>query len=346
MQAQDAYARAQLEIRTLDGAPVRRVELPGIGSIAGVVAEPDQDEAYFRWSSFTEVPKIFRTSIRTGRTTLWETIRYPADTSGFTTDQVFYSSKDGMRVSMFLVHRKDMTRNGDNPTLLYGYGGFNVNFTPAFSAAVVAWLERGGVYALPNLRGGGEYGEEWHRAGMLEKKQNVFDDFIAAAECLVEQKITRPERLAIWGGSNGGLLVGAAMVQRPDLFRAAVCAVPLLDMVRYHLVGAGKTWTGEYGSAEDASQFSALYAYSPYHHVQQGAAYPALLVESADSDDRVDPMHARKFAAAVQWATSSGRPVLLRIEKNAGHAGADVIRQFVELHADTLAFLVDQLGMR
>jgi prolyl oligopeptidase len=335
----------EMEVRNLEGKLVHQVELPEIGTISGLAGNPDDDEAYFSFTSFTQMPQIYRTSVKSGKATVWETIEYPADLSGMTTEQVWYRSKDGTQVSMFLVHRKDWVKNGDNPVLLSGYGGFNSSVTPSFSPAKVVWLEHGGVLATPNLRGGGEYGEEWHRAGMLSRKQNVFDDFVAAAEYLIAEKITRPERLAIRGGSNGGLLVGAAMVQRPELFRAVVCSAPLLDMVRYHRFGSGKTWIEEYGSADDSEQFKFIHAYSPYHHVRKGTAYPALLVLSPDSDDRVDPMHARKFFAAVQWATSSNHPVLLRVEKQSGHGGADLIRQSVEMEADGYAFLFNQLGM-
>jgi len=245
-------------------------------------------------------------------------------------------------VSMFLVHRRDLARGGDNPVLLTGYGGFNVSESPWFSATYAVFVERGGVVALPNLRGGGEYGEAWHRAGMRARKQNVFDDFVAAAEWLVKQGYARPERITIRGGSNGGLLVGAAMIQRPDLFGAVLCGVPLLDMVRYHLFGSGKTWIAEYGSADDKALFPVLLGYSPYHHVTKGTRYPATLLLSADSDDRVDPMHARKFAAALQWA-STGGPVLLRVERQSGHGGADLVRQKVEEISDQYAFALDQI---
>jgi prolyl oligopeptidase len=312
-----------------------------------MLGNPDEDEAYYSFSSFTVTPQIFKTSIATGVTTLWEKIELPVDTSMFVTEQVWYRSKDGTKIPMFVVRRKDIELRGDNPTILYGYGGFNVSLEPVFSASVVAWVERGGVWAEANLRGGGEFGEDWHRAGMLAKKQNVFDDFAAAAEWLIANDYTRPDKLAISGGSNGGLLVGATMTQRPELFGAVVCSVPLLDMVRYHLFGAGKTWIAEYGSAEDQAQFETLFAYSPYHHVAKGKKYPALLMLSADSDDRVDPMHARKFVAAVQAATSgSTTPVLLRIEANAGHGGADMIKKNIERGVDTYAFLMHQLGMQ
>jgi prolyl oligopeptidase len=338
-------AASELEIRTLDGRPVRRVSLPGLGSSTGLHGNPDEDEAYFSFSSFTRPVEIYRTSIRTGETKLWSKVELPIDANRYTVEQVFYTSKDGTRIPMFLVHHKDLPRDGSTPFLLTGYGGFSVSETPSFRSSLYVWLEAGGGYALPNLRGGGEYGEEWHRAGMLGNKQNVFDDFIAAAEYLIANNYTRPERLAIRGGSNGGLLVGAALTQRPDLFAAAVCDVPLLDMVRYHLFGSGKTWVPEYGSADDKSGFGWLYAYSPYHHVKAGTAYPAVLFRSADSDDRVDPMHARKMAAALQAASTSGRPVLLSIEANAGHGGADLVKKAVEEGTDIYAFLMDQLDV-
>jgi prolyl oligopeptidase len=262
-----------------------------------------------------------------------------------TTEQVFFPSKDGTKISMFLIHRKDAKRDGKNPTILYGYGGFNVSMTPAFAGSRVVWLEHGGVYAIPNLRGGGEYGEDWHKAGMLLAKQNVFDDFIAAAEYLEREGWTSKDHLAISGGSNGGLLVGAALTQRQELYKAVICAVPLLDMLRYHLSGSGKTWVPEYGSAEDPSQFAVLWSYSPYRRaIDAGArAYPAVLFDSADHDDRVDPLHARKLAAAVQELQAGIAPVLLRIERNSGHGGADMVKQQVERATDQLAFLLAQL---
>lgn len=335
----------EIEVHDLKGKLIRKVELPGLGSASGFLGLPDEDEAYFYYSSFTEVPQIFKTSVKSGKTELWEKVDIPVDTSKFVAEQVWYPSKDGTKVSMFVLRNKDTKLDGTNPTLLYGYGGFNVSMSPGFSSRAVVWLENGGIYAIANLRGGGEYGEEWHRAGMLENKQNVFDDFAGAAEFLIKEKYTSSDKLAIMGGSNGGLLVGAAMTQRPDLYRAVVCAVPLLDMVRYHLYGSGRTWIAEYGTAEDAKQFEFIHAYSPYHHVEKGTAYPALLMLAADSDDRVDPMHARKFTAYVQAASTSDRPALLRIEENAGHGGADMIRKGVEKNVDTFSFLREQLGM-
>jgi prolyl oligopeptidase len=336
-------ASSLLEVRELDGKLVREVPLPGIGSVGGPIGLPDEDEAYFQFESFTVPAEIYATSMKTGKTDLYTKLKVPVDPSPFMVEQVFYPSKDGTRISMFIVRRKDLKKDGGARMLLTGYGGFLSNQTPAFISSIYPWIERGGVYAVPNLRGGGEYGEEWHKAGMLLKKQNVFDDFIGAAEYLIKEGYTSPERLVIKGGSNGGLLVGAAVTQRPELFGAVLCGVPLLDMVRYHLFGSGKTWISEYGSAENPEQFKALYAYSPYHHVKPGTRYPALLMLSADSDDRVDPMHARKFAAALQ-AASTGGPVLLRIERNAGHGGADLIKAAVEQVADQYAFALAQTG--
>jgi prolyl oligopeptidase len=341
-------AHSELEIRGLDGKGARRIELPGLGASSALAGRPDEDEAYFDFSSYLGPTQVYAASMKTGKTTLWQGAKVPMDTSGMVVEQVWYPSRDGTKVSMFLVHQKAWTKSGDNPTYLWGYGGFDVNITPGWNPAMAVFVEHGGVVAVANLRGGGEYGEDWHKAGMLDKKQNVFDDFIGAAEWLVAEKVTRPERLAIEGRSNGGLLVGAVMTQRPELFKAVVCGVPLLDMVRYHLFGAGRTWSEEYGTSEDEGLFPAILAYSPYHHVKQGVAYPALLMLSADSDDRVDPMHARKFVAALQWATArvGNAPVWLRIEKNAGHTGADLNAQMVANRADAFAFLFDQLGMR
>lgn len=339
-------AASEVEIRNLRGKLVRKVQLPGIGTTRGMLGNPDEDKAYFGFSSFTSPSQIFETSIKSGKTRLWYKQELPIDTSKMTAEQVWYQSKDGTKVSMFIIHRTDMDKNGKNPTLLYGYGGFNISMTPRFISTAAVWLEKGGIYAIPNLRGGGEYGESWHKAGMLDKKQNVFDDYIAAAEYLIKEGYTSKDKLAIYGGSNGGLLVGAAMTQRPDLYRAVVCSVPLLDMVRYHLFGSGKTWIPEYGTAEKPEQFKFIHAYSPYHRVEKDTAYPSLLMLAADSDDRVDPMHARKFTAAVQWATSSqDRPVLMRVERNAGHGGADMVKKSVERSADLTAYLMWQLGM-
>ncbi len=337
-------ATSQMEIRTLDGKLVRKVDLPGLGTTGGISGNPDEDTGYFSFTSFTDPNVIFKTSIKTGKVEEWARIKLPFESSQFTTEQVFYPSKDGTKISMFIISKKGTPKSGKNPTILYGYGGFNVNMTPGFASTRAVWLERGGVFAIPNLRGGGEYGEDWHRAGMLLQKQNVFDDYIAAAEYLIKEGWTSTPHLAISGGSNGGLLVGAAMTQRPDLFRAVICSVPLLDMLRFHLSGSGKTWVPEYGSADDPEQFKAIYAYSPYRvAVDAGRrAYPALLMDSADHDDRVDPMHARKLAATIQAnqaASPTESPVLLRIERNSGHGGADMVKQQVERATDHYVFL-------
>jgi prolyl oligopeptidase len=336
---------SRLRVTTLEGKPVRAVELPGVGSATSLLGLEDRDEAYFVFDSFTAPPQVYRTSISTGRTELWARVELPISSERFTVEQRFYPSRDGTRVPLFLVHRKDLKKDGNNPTLLSGYGGFNVSMRPSFRSSIYPWLEAGGVYALAALRGGGEYGKAWHEAGRLHRKQNVFDDFHAAAEYLVREGYTRPEKLAISGGSNGGLLVGAAMTQRPELYGAVVCAVPLLDMVRYHLFGSGKTWVPEYGTAEKPEDFRVLYGYSPYHQVKAGARYPPLLMLSADHDDRVDPMHARKFVAVMQGA-GQGAPVLLRIESNAGHGGADQVAKAIESSADTYSFLFEVLGMQ
>ncbi len=335
---QNAYSK--VEVRRLDGTLLHQLETPGIGLASTLFGEPDQDEAYFSFASLTHPTEIYETSVAKGGRTLVYRVAVPVTTEDFEAKQVHYTSKDGTRVSMFIVHKKGLKLDGKNPTRLYGYGGFSISMYPGFSASLFPWLEMGGVFAMPNLRGGGEYGEDWHRAGMLENKQNVFDDFIAAAEYLIAEGYTSSKHLAIAGGSNGGLLVGAAMTQRPDLFGAVICSVPVLDMLRYHKVGLGKVWIPEYGDPDDPEHFRFLYAYSPYHRVRAGTRYPALLVFGADTDDRVDPMHARKFAAAVAAASTRPEPkALLRIERNAGHTGADLRREAIARVADEYAFL-------
>jgi prolyl oligopeptidase len=330
-------AASLVEIRDLDGKLVRNLALPGIGTVNGPIGLEDEDQAYFAYDSFTTPLEIYGTSLQSGKTDLYSKVTVPVDPSRFIVEQVFFTSKDKTRVSMFVIRPKDLVKDGKARTILYGYGGFQISQTPEFTASIFPWLERGGVYVVANLRGGGEYGEAWHKAGMGANKQNVFDDYFAAAEHLIREGYTSPSKLVARGGSNGGLLVGAALTQRPDLFRAGLCAVPLLDMVRYHQFGSGRTWISEYGSSEDPEQAKTLFAYSPYHHTANGTRYPALLLLSADSDDRVDPMHARKFAAAMQ-AASTGGPVLLRIERNSGHGGADLIKASVEKGADEYAF--------
>jgi prolyl oligopeptidase len=332
----------QLELRDENGKLVRRIELPTLGASGGLSGVVDDDLAYYSFQSFTYPTEIYETSVKTGKTSTFYKLKVPVDPTKFAVDQLFASSKDGTRVPFFVVRAKELVKNGSTPTVLFGYGGFQAALTPSFSSSIYPWLEHGGIWVVANLRGGSEYGEEWHRHGMRLEKQHVFDDFFAVGEELIRQGFTKPEKLAAMGASNGGLLVGAALIQRPSLFRVALCGVPLLDMIRYHLFGSGKTWIEEYGFSDDADDFKALYEYSPYHHVTKGTEYPATLLLSADSDDRVDPMHARKFAAELQWA-SAGGPVLLRVEKHSGHGGADLVRSAVEKLADEYAFAFDQM---
>jgi prolyl oligopeptidase len=344
------HAVGQVRVHDRDGTPRATVPLPGLGSVAGLSARPEGgDEVWLGYTDFTTPPRTYRYQVSSGSLELWMDAPGAGrvDAGGVVAAQQTYRSKDGTEVRMFVLHRAGVAPDGDRPTILYGYGGFNVALTPAYSAFAHAWVEQGGVYAIANLRGGSEEGETWHRAGMREHKQNVFDDFAAAAEHLIAWGWTRPERLAIYGGSNGGLLVGVALTQRPELFRAVVCSAPLLDMVRYERFGLGETWNDEYGRADDPTEFRWLYSYSPYHHVRRGTRYPAVLFTVFDSDTRVDPLHARKLCAALQWATSASpeeRPVLLRRERDAGH-GARSVRRAVDLSADMLAFIAHQLGL-
>jgi prolyl oligopeptidase len=333
---------SEAELRDEDGKLVRALPTPTLGSLGGLSGNVDDELFYYSFQSFTYPTEIFEANVKTGKTGTFYKLKVPVDAAKYAVDQLFATSKDGTRIPFFVVHAKDAARDGKAPTILNGYGGFQSAQAPYFATSIYPWLEHGGVWVLANLRGGSEYGEEWHRRGMRHDKQNVFDDYFAVAEELVRQGITSTGKLVALGASNGGLLVGAAITQRPDLFHVALCGVPLLDMVRYHLFGSGKTWIEEYGSADDADDFRALYAYSPYHHVVYGKRYPATLVLSADSDDRVDPMHARKFAAELQWA-SSGGPVLLRVEKHSGHGGADLVKANVEKLADEYAFALDQV---
>lgn len=339
-------ASSRVRVFSLAGAPLREVELPGLGTVGSIQGRYDQADVYLSFTSFLSPTKVLRHHVATAKTAVWQALTAPVDTSPFTVEQVRYPSKDGSEIPMFLVHRKDLVRDGSHPTLLYGYGGFNVSLTPGFAAWVGPFIEAGGIYAVANLRGGGEYGEAWHRQGMLAAKQNVFDDFAAAAEYLIRTGITSSQRLAISGRSNGGLLVAAAITQRPELFKAAVCGVPLTDMVRYHLLQIARLWIPEYGSPDQADDLRWLYAYSPYHHVKDGTRYPATLIFSAESDTRVDPMHARKFAARLQQATAGQVPILLRIEGKAGHGAGKPIAKLIAQYTDELAFLFEQLGMK
>ncbi len=328
-----------------DGAVRAEVELPGLGSVRGVTARPDGgDEAWIGWTDFTTPPRVYRYAVGSGTLELWMDAPGRVEAKGVVARQESYRSADGTEVRMFVLHREGLAADGGRPAILYGYGGFNIALTPEYSASILAWVERGGVYAIANLRGGSEEGEAWHRAGMREHKQNVFDDFAAAARRLVELGWTSPRRLGIAGGSNGGLLVGAALTQHPELFAAVACSAPLLDMVRYERFGLGETWNDEYGRAGDPTEFGWLYAYSPYHHVTRGSDYPAVLFSVFESDTRVDPLHARKLCAALQWATTSSRPVILRREVRVGH-GARSVSRTVDLAVDTLSFLAAQLGL-
>jgi prolyl oligopeptidase len=332
-------ASNRLFIHGLDGRELATIPLPALGTISSVTGEADDTEMFFDFTSFAYPLTPFRYDFKTGKTSEFAHVDAKVDASAYEVKQAWYPSKDGTKVPMFVVHKKGLPLDGRRPTVLYGYGGFNVNMTPSFSASRLYWLEQGGVYALANLRGGGEFGEAWHLAGMLEKKQNVFDDFIAAAEWLVKSGYTSRDRLAIQGGSNGGLLVGAALTQRPDLFGAVVCQVPVADMLRYHLFTVGRFWIPEYGSADDPKQFSFLYKYSPYHNVKDGTAYPPTLVTTADTDDRVAPGLAKKFGARLQAATSGDAPILVRVETKAGHGGGKPVSKQIDELADIYAFL-------
>ena len=338
-------ATARLRLAALDGSGVRDVPLPTLGSLFGLGMEPDGNEVLFGFSSFTVPPSVYRLDPATGTTTLWRRVEAGIDPERFSVRQVEYPSADGTRITMFLVHRRDVDRTGRQPTFLTGYGGFNIAMTPAFSRSMLLWLEAGGVIAIPNLRGGGEYGESWHQDGMLGRKQNTFDDFIAAAEWLIADGWTSAQHLAVQGGSNGGLLMGAVLTQRPDLFRAVVVQVPLLDMLRYHRFLIARLWIPEYGSADDPEQFRWLAAYSPYHRVQDRTAYPAVMIATAESDTRVDPLHARKMTARLQEATSSGLPILLRLESRAGHGAGKPLAKVLDELTDTWTFIWRELGL-
>ena len=336
-------AASQLKVFSVDGTLAGNIELPALGTVFGSGGKFDHDEIFYGFESFTVAPSIYRYSLESRSVSLWAKVDAPSiDPAAYEVEQEWYHSKDGTRVPMFLVHKKGLKKDGHNPALLTGYGGFNISLTPSFDSENYLWLEHGGVYAVANLRGGAEFGEDWHRAGMLDKKQNVFDDMIAAAEYLISEKYTDKDHLAIEGRSNGGLLMGAMITQRPELFRAVVCGVPLLDMLRYQNFQIARLWIPEYGTAESPEQFKWLYAYSPYHHVKAGVEYPAVLFMTADSDSRVDPMHARKMVAAMQGV--SKRPVLLRVETKAGHGVGTPVGKRIEEGTDLFSFLFWQVG--
>ena len=329
-----------------DGSVVEDIELPGVGSVRGFEGRWDDPETFYTFSGFTDPGAVYRYDVSSGESRLHHRTETAIDGSQFVARQVFYASRDGTRIPMFLVHRKDWEPTGDQPTLLYGYGGFNLSLLPRYNSARLVWLEMGGMLAIPNLRGGGEYGREWHLAGTRERKQNVFDDFIAAAEWLIENGYTKPGRLVIQGHSNGGLLVGAVMTQRPDLFGAALPGVGVLDMLRYHTASANaRAWADDYGLSENEADFRAQYAYSPVHRVVEGACYPPTLVTTGDHDDRVAPWHSYKFAAALQQAQACANPVLIRIETRAGHGAGTPIWMRIEEVANQFAFAAQAVGL-
>ncbi len=341
---QDAWS--VVKIFEIDGIQVGVVDLPGIGSASGFRGEPDDPETFFSYESFNVPDTINRLDVTTGEVAVFKQPEVVFDPDEYRVEQVFYASKDGTRVPMFIAYRKDVIADGNRPTLLYGYGGFNISQQPVFRTTRLAWMEMGGIYAVANLRGGGEYGEAWHQAGTKLNKQNVFDDFIAAAEYLIENDYTNSSKLAILGGSNGGLLVGAVTNQRPELFGAAIPAVGVMDMLRFHHFTAGRFWTDDYGSSDNPDEFAALRAYSPYHNVREGVEYPAVLVTTADFDDRVVPGHSFKYAAAMQKAQAGNAPVLIRIETRAGHGRGAPTDKVIADYADRWAFLVRNLDVR
>ena len=339
-------ARSAVKLFSREGKALGEVALPGLGSAGGFGGKRTDTETFYSFTSFTTPGTIYRYDVTSGTSSVFRAPTVDFDSARYETRQVFYTSKDGTRVPMFLTHRKGLKLDGSNPTYLYGYGGFNIPQTPGFSVSMATWLELGGVYAVANLRGGGEYGEEWHQAGTKLKKQNVFNDFIGAAEWLIAKRYTRPDKLAIAGGSNGGLLVGACLTQRPDLFGCCLPAVGVMDMLRFHKFTIGWAWTSDYGSSEKADEFKALHAYSPLHNLRPGVRYPATLVTTADHDDRVVPAHSFKFAARLQECQSTlGAPVLIRIETKAGHGAGKPTAKLIEEAADKLGFVVRELGV-
>ncbi len=333
-----------MAIHELSGEHVRDITFDTLGSIGGAAGRWDSDDVFLTFQTFHVPSTIYRYDLESGRQDVWAAAATPVDPGAYAVEQVWFSSRDGTRVPMFIVHAPDVVRDGSSPTLLTGYGGFNNSMTPGFSTLATTWLESGGVYAVANMRGGGEFGEAWHRAGMLESKQNVFDDFIGAAEYLIAERYTSSEHLAIRGGSNGGLLVGAVSNQRPELFGAVVCTYPLLDMVRYHQFLVASFWVPEYGSSDDPEQFAYIHAYSPYHNVADGGQYPATLYISGDGDTRVAPLHARKMTALMQAKSRSGNPVLLRYHTQAGHSGGQPVSQQIDDMVDTVSFLLWRVG--
>ena len=338
-------ARSVVRVYDKRGKQIREIKLPGHGSASGFEGKPDNPETFYRFASFNVPNSVYRYDVVSGETTLWQKANVDFDSDRYTVRQYFYSSKDGTKIPIFITHRKGLKLDGSHPTLLYGYGGFNISQRPIFRVSRAAWLEMGGVYAVANLRGGGEYGEEWHQGGTKLNKQNVFDDFIAAGEFLIEKGYTSKEHLGIYGRSNGGLLVGAVTNQRPELFAAALPGVGVMDMLRFQHFTAGQFWVDDYGSSDNADEFKALYAYSPYHNAKKGTEYPAILVTTADYDDRVVPAHSFKYTAAIQAVQTADEPVLIRIETRAGHGLGKPTDKIIAEVADLWAFLANETGL-
>ena len=338
-------ATSHIYVYNIDGTQEKEIEQPALGTISGFNGRIDDTEVFYSFTSFLYPPTIFRYDLNTGQNIIFRESELDFNPEEYTTKQVFYSSKDDTKIPMFIVHKKDLKIDGNNPTLLYAYGGFNVSKTPYFSVTNVVLLEQGGIYALANLRGGGEYGENWHKAGMLHKKQNVFDDFIAAAEYLIENKYTSSEKLAIRGGSNGGTLIGATINQRPDLAKVAFPAVGVMDMLRYHKFTIGWAWAVEYGSSDEEEHFSNLYSYSPLHNIRDDVPYPATMITTADHDDRVVPAHSFKYAATVQEKYIGDNPILIRIATKAGHGAGKPTSKIIEEYADMWSFMFYNMGI-
>ena len=339
-------ARTEVRVHDLTGTFLRNVDLPGIGTAQGFGGKRKDKETFYAFTSFISPTTIYRYDPQAAKSAIFRKPKVDFDAARYETKQVFYNSKDGTRVPMFLTYKKGIKLDGQNPVLLYAYGGFDISLTPTFSVPNVVWLEMGGIYAQANLRGGGEYGEEWHQAGMKLKKQNVFDDFIAAAEWLIDNKYTSTPKLAIRGGSNGGLLIGACLTQRPDLFGVALPEVGVMDMLRFHKFTIGWAWTSDYGSSDDPAEFKALYAYSPLHNLKPGTKYPPTLIATSDHDDRVVPGHSFKFAATMQADQAAPAPVLIRIEVKAGHGAGKSITKLIDETADTWSFVAHNLDMK
>ncbi|MEM9183553.1 MAG: prolyl oligopeptidase family serine peptidase [Pseudomonadota bacterium] len=338
-------ARSQIRIHQEDGTFDRELNLPGIGTVSGFSGTPGNPESFYTYSSFNIPPTTYRYDVRSGEQETFRQAEVDFAPEDYIVRQVFFQSKDGTRVPMFISHRKDLVPGGQHPTMLYGYGGFNSSQRPAFSVTRLAWMEMGGIYAVANIRGGGEYGQGWHKAGTKLKKQNVFDDFIAAAEYLIAEQWTTPSQLAVFGGSNGGLLVGAVVNQRPELFAAAIPAVGVMDMLRFHKFTAGRFWVDDYGSSDNPDEFAALLKYSPYHNIKEGVDYPAIMVTTADTDDRVVPGHSFKYAARLQAANPNGKPAIIRIESRAGHGAGKPTDKTIAEYADRWGFLAEHLNM-